>query len=69
MKVNQKYINEYNRTHYKQFKVALLPAEYNELEALLKKLGMSKVQFVREGLKCLKTLKNPPKDTFLMYDK
>jgi hypothetical protein len=44
------YINEYNKTHYKQFKVFLKPEEYKLLEERLKALKMSKIDFIRDAI-------------------
>ena len=43
----QKYIQEYNKAHYKTFKVDLKINEYMELEKLLNKFKMTKAQFLR----------------------
>lgn len=49
-----KYIQEYNKEHYKAFKVDLKVQELDELEALLQKKGLSKAQFLRNAIKDLK---------------
>lgn len=49
-----KYITGYNKEHYKQLKVYLTPEEMTELESQLKRLNISKVQFVRDAIKELK---------------
>ena len=45
-----KYINEYNKTHYKQFKVSLKVDEYNELKKLLKHKKMSNADLIRYAI-------------------
>ena len=50
----QKYIQEYNKEHYKAFKVDLKVDELKELEALLKKNNLSKAQFLRDAIENLK---------------
>lgn len=50
-KFNQmEYIREYNKEHYKVFKVNLLKEEMEVLESYLKKKGISKAQFLREAM-------------------
>lgn len=49
-----KYKQEYNKEHYKTFKVDLKKDELEELEALLNKTGKSKAQFLREAINKLK---------------
>ena len=44
---NYKYINEYNRIHYKQFKVSLSIEEYNKLKDLLKDRKMNNADLLR----------------------
>lgn len=59
MKFNQsKYIQEYNKEHYKTFKVDLKVEEWNEINELLNKKGMTKAQFLREAIKQLKKSHN-----------
>ena len=54
-KFNQlKYIQKYNKEHYKTFKVNLPKEEWDELEALLQEKGMSKAQFLRDAIKQMK---------------
>lgn len=53
----KKYDIEYKKSHKCQFKVDLNPDEMGTLNELLKKLGMTKVQFVREALEELKKRK------------
>lgn len=54
-KFNQKqYIIEYNREHYKAFKVDLKVEELEELEKLLKEKKITKAQFLREAIQKLK---------------
>ena len=49
----QKYIQEYNKGHYKTFKVDLKINEWEELENLLKGLKMTKAEFLRDAIKQL----------------
>ena len=56
-----KYIQEYNKSHYKTFKVDLKIEEWNELETLLIKSGKSKAQFLREAISKLKNSHNSHK--------
>ncbi len=54
-KFNQsKYIKEYNKQHYKAFKVDLKKEELDELENLLNKKGITKAQFLRDAINELK---------------
>lgn len=46
----QKYIQEYNKEHYKTFKVDLKINEWEELENLLKGLKMTKAEFLRNAI-------------------
>ena len=58
-KFNQtEYIREYNKKHYSYFKVQLKKEEVEELEKLLKKLNMSKPDFVRRSIEILKEKKS-----------
>ena len=50
----QKYIQEYNKTHYKTFKVDLKVEEMDELNNLLKKHKLTKAQFLRNSINKLK---------------
>lgn len=50
----QKYIQEYNKTHYKTFKVDLKVEEMDELSNLLKKYKLTKAQFLRNSIDKLK---------------
>lgn len=50
----QEYIQEYNKAHYKAFKVDLRIEELEELNELLKKRGLSKAQFLRDAIKEIK---------------
>lgn len=55
MKFNQQdYIKEYNKAHYKTFKVDLKITEFEELEKILKKAKLTKAQFLRNAIKDLK---------------
>lgn len=54
-KFNQvKYIQEYNKEHYRTFKVDLKQEEMQELETMLTSLHLSKAQFLRNAIKELK---------------
>lgn len=46
----QRYIQNYNKEHYKTFKVDLKKDEIEELEDLLKKKKLSKAQFLRNAI-------------------
>lgn len=50
----QKYKQEYNKEHYKTFKVDLKVEEWLELESILKSKGVTKAQFLRNAIKALK---------------
>lgn len=50
----QKYKQEYNKEHYKTFKVDLKVEEWLELESILKSKGITKAQFLRNAIKALK---------------
>ena len=50
----QKYIQQYNKEHYKAFKVDLKVEELEELESILKSKGITKAQFLRNAIKALK---------------
>ncbi len=51
VKFNQtKYIQEYNKDHYKVFKVELKKEEYNALNEYLKKHNKTKAQFLRDAM-------------------
>lgn len=54
----QKYIQEYNKEHYKTFKVDLKKEEWEELESLLTMHHLSKAQFLRNAISRLKKSKN-----------
>ncbi len=55
-KFNQiKYQQEFNKKHYKTFKVDLKKEEMLELENLLKKFNLTKAEFLRNSIKELKT--------------
>ena len=49
-----KYIQEYNKKHYKTFKVDLKKEELEELEKILQEKGISKAQFLRDAIKLAK---------------
>ena len=48
-----KYKQQYNRDHYKTFKVDLRTEELEKLNEMLKKEGMTKAQVLREAMKDL----------------
>lgn len=50
----QEYIQEYNKAHYRAFKVDLKIEELEELNNLLKEKGLTKAQFLREAIERLK---------------
>lgn len=52
------YIQEYNREHYKTFKVDLRIDELQELNELLKKEGLTKAAFLRKAIQELKNSHN-----------
>ena len=52
-----KYIQEYNKAHYRAFKVDLKIEELEELERLLEKKGISKADFLRNAIEQLKKTK------------
>ena len=52
-----KYIQEYNREHYKAFKVDLKKEELDVLNELLKKKKLTKAQFLRDAIERLKHYK------------
>lgn len=54
----QAYIQEYNRKHYKAFKVDLRIDELQELNDLLKKEGLTKAAFLRKAIQELKNSHN-----------
>lgn len=50
-KFNQSdYINEYNRTHYSEFKARLKKEEFEEINSLLKLRDLSKADFLRNAI-------------------
>lgn len=52
------YIQEYNREHYKTFKVDLRIDELQELNDLLKKEGLTKAAFLRKAIQEFKNSHN-----------
>lgn len=50
----QKYIQNYNKEHYKAFKVDLKKAELDNLNILLKENNMTKAEFLRLSIEALK---------------
>lgn len=57
-KFNQmEYIKEYNKEHYKTFKVDLKKDEWEEIDSLLKEKGITKAQFIRDAIERLKKQK------------
>ena len=62
-KFNQKeYINNYKKAHKRQFKVDLNIDEKEELDKLLEKANLTKVQFVRNAKKELEKRVNQVND-------
>ena len=59
-----KYIQGYNKEHYKSFRVDLKIAEWEKANKLLKENNMTKAELVRLALKMLEngTLKKEEKD-------
>lgn len=49
-----KYKQEYSKQHYKTFKVDLKVEEMEQLNKLLKEIGLTKAQFLREAIQNLK---------------
>ena len=47
MSNNYTYINQYNKEHYKQFKVALKEDDYNVIQKYIEENKLSKAEFVR----------------------
>ena len=58
MSNNIEYINQYNKDHYKIFKVYLTKDEMEELNELLKKSGITKSQLLKDAIKRLKETDN-----------
>lgn len=57
-KFNQnEYINDYKKKHYKQFRVDLKTEDMEELNVLLKGLGLTKSQFLKNAIQDLKQKK------------
>ena len=54
MSNNIEYIKKYNKEHYKRFRVYLTPEEMDYLEQELKRLGLTKSQFLKDAIKELK---------------
>ena len=54
MSNNIEYIKEYNKQHYKRFRVYLTTQEMEELEKELARLGLTKPQFLKNAIKELK---------------
>lgn len=54
----QKYIQEYNKEHYKEFRVNMKIDEIKELEKLLKDNHLTKAQFLRNAINELKLSHN-----------
>lgn len=51
----QKYIQQYNKEHYKTFKVDLKKEELDNINMLLKEKNMTKAEFLRLSIKALET--------------
>lgn len=45
-----KYKQQYNKEHYRTFKVDLKKEELDKLEQMLKELGLTKAQFLRDAI-------------------
>ena len=61
-KFNQaKYIQEYNKKHYKEFRVNMKLEEMQELETMLTSLHLTKAQFLKNAIKELKLSHNSHK--------
>ena len=45
-----KYKQQYNKEHYRTFKVDLKKEELDKLEQILKELGLTKAQFLRNAI-------------------
>lgn len=58
-----KYIQEYNKEHYKTFKVDLKKEELEELNKLLLKCNLTKAQFLRNAIDTLKCKEKQKGDT------
>lgn len=52
-----KYIQQYNKEHYKTFKVDLKKDELEKLDKLLKEKGLTKAQFLRDAIEKIKRSK------------
>lgn len=50
-----KYIQQYNKEHYRTFKVDLKKEEFDRLEELLKEKGLTKAQFLRDAIEKIKS--------------
>lgn len=59
MSINIKYIEQYNKDHYKQFKAVLKKDEFDKLKELLKETGMSNADILKWAMGEL--LKEPDK--------
>lgn len=49
----QKYIQQYNKEHYKAFKVDLKKEELDNINMLLKEKNMTKAEFLRLAINAL----------------
>lgn len=49
-----KYIQQYNKEHYKTFKVNLKIKEYDELDKILKKKKLTKADFLKKAIEDIK---------------
>lgn len=56
------YIKEYNKKHYKAFKVDLKKEELDNINNLLKENNMTKAEFLRLSIKLLKNGKIKKED-------
>lgn len=59
----QKYVQQYNKEHYKTFKVDLKKEELEELNKLLLKCNLTKAQFLRNAIDVLKCKESRKGDT------
>lgn len=58
----QEYINNFNKENYSQFNVRLTKEEKKELDKLLKKMNLTKADFLKYATKKLKEELNEKKN-------
>ena len=59
MKFNQnKYIQQYNKEHYKTFKVDLPKKDKEELDGMLKEDNLTKAEFLKRAIEQYKKARN-----------